>query len=50
VQPPASIWDFDIIDNPRDRIKTPVEPVYSEPIYQQPVYQPEPIYQPEPTP
>ena len=50
VQPPASIWDFDMIDDPNERIKTPVEPVYTEPIYQEQIYRPEPIYQPEPTP
>ncbi len=64
VQPPATIWDQPIIDNPypNERIKTPVEPIYQEPIYQpiyqEPIYQPAPVYtqpepvysQPEPTP
>jgi hypothetical protein len=46
VQPPASIWDAPIIDDfyPKERIITPVEPIYNEPIYQERIYQPEPIY------
>ena len=57
VQPPATIWNPPIIDDfyPKERIITPVEPIYNEPIYEAPIYQPEPIYnepiyQPEQTP
>jgi len=46
VQPPASIWDAPIIDDfyPKERIITPVEPIYNEPIYQEQIFQPEPVY------